>query len=59
MAFLFSSSSEALREMVLMFISREPDVLYKKLIGVREKGGWSTRVDYNQKLLSRLLKLKD
>lgn len=59
MAFLFSSSSEALREMVLMFISKEPDVLYKKLIGVREKGGWSTRVDYNQKLLSRLLKLKD
>jgi len=59
MAFLFASNSEAFKELTLMFIRKEPDVLYKKLIGVRNRSGWSTRVDYDQKLLSRLLKLKD
>lgn len=59
MAFLFASNSKAFKEMVLRFIMKEPDVLHKKLIGVRERNGCPVRVDYSQKLLARLLKLKD
>lgn len=59
LAFLFASSTAAFRKLTLDLISKEPDVLHKYLIGCRNRNGRSIRVDYDQKLLSRLLKLKD
>jgi hypothetical protein len=59
MAFLFASSTAAFRKITLDLIDKEPDVIHKKLIGCRTRAGRSHRVDYEQKFLSRLLKLKD
>ena len=58
MAFLFASSTSAWKQMVLKFIEREPDCLWKNLIGVRHRKGNPTRVEYTTKLFSKILKAK-
>ncbi|MHC4315793.1 MAG: hypothetical protein ACYSW3_25400 [Planctomycetota bacterium] len=59
MAFLFASSKSAWKQMLLKFIEREPDCLCKKLLGVRERKGFPTRVEYTTKVFSKILKAKE
>lgn len=59
MAFLFASSTSAWKQMLLKFIEREPDVLSKKLLGVRIRKGVPTKTTYTTNLFTRILKAKD
>jgi len=58
MAFLFASSLNAWKQLLLKFIEREPDCLTKKLLGVRLRRGEPTRVNYTTKLFTKILKYK-
>jgi hypothetical protein len=59
MAFLFASSQAAWKKMAINFIEKEPDCLHKQLIGSRHRKGQPTKVYYTNKILSRILKLKN
>lgn len=60
LAFLYASSTKALKKLTLSLIEKEPSVLHKKLIGLRMKhGNVPTRMDYTQKLFSKILSKKD
>lgn len=59
MAFLFASSTRAWKKMAINFIEKEPDCLCKQLIGSRHRKGQPTKVYYTNKILSRILKLKN
>lgn len=59
MAFLYATSTAAFKRIILQFIEREPDILWKKLIGVRQRNGVPTRTEYTAKLFSKILKAKD
>jgi hypothetical protein len=53
-----ASTTSAWKQILLKFIEREPDCLTKKLLGVRQRKGNSTRVEYTTKLFSKILKSK-
>jgi hypothetical protein len=59
MAFLYANSTSAFKQVILKFIEREPDILWKKLIGVRYRKGVPTRTEYTAKLFSKILKSKE
>jgi len=59
MAFLFSSTTQALKKLVLKFIEKEPDCLHKSLVGSRHRHGEPTKISYKQNIFTKLLKLKD
>ena len=56
LAFLFSDGIEVVKELVLDIIRQEPDILTKKIIGIRQRNGIPTRVDYTLKLFNKILK---
>jgi hypothetical protein len=59
LAFLFASSTAAWKRLAISFIEKEPDCLHKRLLGSRHRKGQPTKVYYTQKILTRILKLKD
>lgn len=61
LAFLFSSSTRAFKNLTLRLIAQEPDVLTKKLLGMRHRQQEENarRVTYTTKLFNKILKLKD
>ena len=56
LAFLFGDSNEVMKELILDFIKKEPDVLTKKLVALREKQNIPTRIDVSRKYFSKILK---
>lgn len=56
LAFLFGDSNEVMKELILDFIKKEPDVLTKKLVAIREKQNIPTRIDVSRKYFSKILK---
>lgn len=58
-AAMMADNPEARKKLVLTFISKEPDCLHLKLSALRQKGVGMEyqRVDYTQKILSKMLKL--
>ena len=56
LAFLFGDSNEVMKELILDFIKKEPDVLAKKLVAIREKQNIPTRIDVSRKYFSKILK---
>ena len=56
MAFLFAESNDVMKELIHDFIDKEPDMLIKNLVAMREKGGYPRRVDVSKKYFSKILK---
>ncbi|MEM6888766.1 MAG: hypothetical protein AAF636_11565 [Pseudomonadota bacterium] len=59
MAFLFAAHTAAFKRLTLSFIGMEPDVLTKRLIGVRYRNNQPCRVTYTPKIFAKILKLKE
>ena len=55
MAFLYASNNKAFKKIVLGMIAKEPNVLWKKLFGLRLKRGAPTKVNYTTKAFSKIL----
>jgi len=55
-AFLFAESREILKALTLNLISVEPNVLIKKLIGIRQRRGVPVKIDLSVKYFNKLLK---
>ena len=58
MAFLYAKNNAAFKKVTLGIIAREPNVLWKKLIGLRMKSGVPTKMNYTTKLFSKILSAK-
>ena len=56
LAFLFADNKEAMRKLTIDLIEREPDVLTKNIISIRQRNGGPARVEYSLKFLKKLLK---
>ena len=56
MAFLFAESNDVMKKLIHDFMDKEPDMLTKKLVGQRMKGGDTKRVDISRKYFSKILK---
>jgi hypothetical protein len=56
LAFLFADNKEAMRKLTIDLIEREPDVLTKNIISIRQRNGGPERVEYSLKFLKKLLK---
>jgi hypothetical protein len=56
LAFLFAENRKVLKELTLDLLAKEPDVLIKKLIGIRHRHGVPTKVDLSIKYFNKLLK---
>jgi hypothetical protein len=56
LAFLFGNSNDVMKELILDFIKKEPDVLTKKLVAIREKQNVPTRIDVSRKYFTKILK---
>ena len=56
LAFLFAENRKVLKELTLDLLAKEPDVLTKKLIGIRHRHGVPTKVDLSLKYFNKLLK---
>jgi len=60
MAFLFAADTAAFKRLVISLIWQEPDVLTKRLIGVRYKRNRGPeRVEYTPRLFNKILKLRE
>ena len=57
MAFLFANNTETFKKMTNDFISKCPEVMQKKLLGVRYRNQKPTRVEYTPKLFNRILSI--
>lgn len=57
-AFLFSDSSNTLKKMCATLVWNEPNVLTKRIIGLRYRNGVPTKVDYPNSVFRRVLNLK-
>lgn len=58
MAFLYAKNNAAFKKVTLGIIAKEPNVLWKKLIGLRMKSGVATKMNYTTKLFSKILSAK-
>lgn len=56
LAFLFAENRKVLKQLTLDLLAKEPDVLIKKLIGIRHRHGLPTKVDLSTKYFNKLLK---
>lgn len=56
LAFLFADNKEAMRKLTIDLIEKEPDVLTKNIISIRQRNGGPERVEYSLKFLKKLLK---
>jgi len=56
LAFLFADNKEAMRKLTIDLIEREPNVLTKNIISIRQRNGGPERVEYSLKFLKKLLK---
>jgi len=57
LAFLFAENRQILKELTLDLIEKEPNVLIKKLIGIRNRYGVPTKIDLSLKYLNKFLKI--
>ena len=55
MAFLFAEDSESFKELTRNFIFKCPEVMHKKLLGIRYRSGAPKRVEYTTKLFNKIL----
>ena len=56
MAFLFAESNDVMKELIHDFMDKEPDMLTKKLVAMRERGGYPRRLDISRKYFTKILK---
>jgi hypothetical protein len=56
LAFLFAENRKVLKQLTLDLFSKEPNVLIKKLIGIRHRHGVPTKIDLSVKYFNKLLK---
>jgi hypothetical protein len=56
LAFLFADGVNVMKSIVLDLIAQEPDILTKKIISIRPRGGLPTRVEYSLKFFQKILK---
>jgi len=55
MAFLFAADNKTFKQMTHNFIIKCPEVMQKKLLGIRHRNGAPTRVVYSTKLFNKIL----
>jgi hypothetical protein len=55
-AFLFAENRKVLKKLTANLIEKEPDVLTKKLIGIRQRRGIPTKIDLSVKYFNKLLR---
>lgn len=55
-AFLFAENRKVLKKLTADLIEKEPDVLTKKLIGIRQRRGIPTKIDLSVKYFNKLLR---
>ena len=55
-AFLFAENRKVLKKLTADLIKKEPDVLTKKLIGIRQRRGIPTKIDLSVKYFNKLLR---
>lgn len=57
MAFLFAESNDVMKALIHDFMDKEPDMLTKNLVAIREKnGGMTDRIGISRKYFSKILK---
>tara|TARA_R100001224_G_scaffold108460_1_gene84803 strand:+ start:5923 stop:6387 length:465 start_codon:yes stop_codon:yes gene_type:complete len=56
LAFLFADDSDVIKLLIHDFIAKEPNMLTKKLVAMRERGGYPTRIDVPLKGFVKALK---
>ena len=54
-ALLFAKDNNTFKQIIRNFISKCPEVTYKKIMGFRYRSGVNTRVDYTFKLFNKIL----
>ena len=57
MAFLFAEDNQSFKKMTHNFIVKCPEVMHKKLLGIRHRRGIPTRVEYSTKLFNKILSI--
>ena len=57
MAFLYASNNEAFKRLTVNFILKCPEVTTKKLLGIRHRQGYPTRITYTHKLFNKILEV--
>ena len=55
MAFLFSNTTETFKRLTRNFINKCPEVMQKKLLGIRRRKGSAVRVEYSPKIFQKVL----
>jgi hypothetical protein len=55
MAFLFATDNQTFKQMTHNFIIKCPEVMHKKLLGIRYRNSAPTRVVYSTKLFNKIL----
>ena len=55
MAFLFAADNQTFKRMTHDFIIKCPEVMHKKLLGIRHRNGAPARVVYSTKLFNKIL----
>ena len=56
MAFLFAESNDVMKALIHDFMDKEPDMLTKNLVAMRERGGYPRRLDVSRKYFTKILK---
>jgi len=56
MAFLFAESNDVMKKLIHDFMDKEPDMLTKNLLAMRERGGYPRRLDVSRKYFTKILK---
>ena len=57
MAFLYAQDTKAFKKITTNFIIKCPEVMQKKLLGIRHRQGVPTRVEYTPKLFNKILSI--
>ena len=56
MAFLFAENTNVMKKLIHDFIDKEPDMLTKNLVTIRQRSGYPRRMDVSMKHFSKVLK---
>ena len=59
LAYLFADSKKIMSDFALNMIAKEPDVIAGNLTGIRHRKGRPQKVEYSNRFLAKLLKLKN
>ena len=56
MAFLFAENTNVMKKLIHDFIDKEPDMLTKNLVTIRQRSGYPRRMDVSMKHFAKVLK---